>query len=183
MANVHNPTPGGRGALVWKVFTGLAWAGSLFATSLGTSYVERQKIVDESINQQKVAEIGQFLNSSQAFYPVVAEFVQEVKAGRGVGSAAQEKLVTNLNQQYSALEASASYLNPDARSAALAYRNDLVVLIRTARATDGPLDAKPFVTALGDALPRRCKVTRSLREAAKLPAQTLDPSCDGDRAA
>lgn len=181
MTNATSPAAGERRLLGWTL-TGLAWAASLVATHLGTSYVERQKIVDQAINQQKVAEIGQFLNSSQAFYPVVAEFVQEVKAGNGTGSKAQEKLVANLNQQYSALEASASYLDPSARRAAVAYQSDLVVLIRTARATDGPLDAKPFVNALGEALPRRCEVTRSLRRAAKLPAATLDPSCEDERA-
>lgn len=161
------------------------WAGSLLATaivtSLATSAVERQKLVDQSISQQKVAEVGAFLNSSQEFYPVVADFVQEVKASKGAGSPAQKRLVDNLNQQYSALEASASYLSPDARSVAIDYQADLVILIKTARATNGPLDAKPFVNALSDALPRRCKVTRSLRVAAKLPSSTLDPSCDPER--
>ena len=177
MANAHSPPPGTTHGYLWKGVTAVAWVASLVATHLGTSYVERQKIVDQSINQQKVAEIGQFLNSSQAFYPVVAEFVHEVKAGKAAGSMAQDKLVDNLNQQYSALEASAAYLEPGERGAAVAYQTDLVVLIRTARATNGPLEAKPFVVALGEALPRRCKVTRSLREAAKLPARTLDPSC------
>lgn len=177
MANANNAPLGTKRDLLMKVLTGGLWLASLVATHLGTTYVERQKIVDQSINTQKVAEIGQFLNSSQAFYPVVAEFVQEVKAGKAEGSDAQAKLVNNLNAQYSALEASAAYLQPGARGAAVAYQNDLVVLIRAARATNGPLEAKPFVNALGEALPRRCEVTRSLREAANLPAQTLDPSC------
>lgn len=152
--------PDDRKLMLWGLVTAISTAA---LSGLVTYCVNVQSAEYQVQLTDRAAQVNRFVESAEAFDPLVAKFVQEISQG-DIAPITRETIKANLMKQHSTLESAEVGLTNDARKWAEDYRAALVVADTGLQNSTQILNSRQFVQAAADIAALRPAVIKVLRE-------------------
>jgi hypothetical protein len=152
---------------VWLLAVGAIF--SLVLTNSVTFWVAREAAQHQTVENAKIADVGEFLKTSNDFENLTRIFMAKVVEKNASDPAAREALLANIQHQHLVLEGTDAYLSTVQREATKRYRSDLVRLSATLQTADDIPSTAPVWRQLNTTLVDRRQVVSALRTAAGLP--------------
>lgn len=139
------------GFILATIFSGLVtlWVGTYSAT-------HQARLAD------RTAQVNRFIESAEAFDPLVVAFVAEAKSG-AISPATRKAIKANLVKQRSTLESAHGLLSSNDQALAKEYVEKLVAADAGLKKATGPLDSRAFAQAAVDLATIRPKLYDAIR--------------------